>query len=161
MSILVRAGNRVSPKNRGKFGRNWGAVCWGSCRTLAAWEQQRYCKQKPARTRACFSEVARIGTAPSFLAGEFRRYIGELGSCRVSMAKCKLCGNGRVEEAGTVRSACEVIKIRRLICSYPASLEGRPATESGVNTAGIIGRHRRNTQRECARSSHSRLPWFS
>ena len=43
-----------------------------------------------------------------------------------------------MEEAGAFRSPSEVIKIRRLTCSVPASLEGRPTTESGVNAPLVV-----------------------
>jgi hypothetical protein len=43
-----------------------------------------------------------------------------------------------VEETRVVRSPREVIEIRRLTCSRAASLEGRPATQSGVDTPLVV-----------------------
>jgi len=43
-----------------------------------------------------------------------------------------------MEEAGTVRSPCEVIEVCGLTCGLAASLDGRPATESSVNTSLVV-----------------------
>ena len=59
-------------------------------------------------------------------------------SLALSMANSRSRGTGRVEEAGTVRSPSEVIKIRQLTCVFPASLQGRSTAESGVNAPLVV-----------------------
>jgi hypothetical protein len=56
----------------------------------------------------------------------------------LSMAKCRSCGNWRVKEAGTVGSPGEVMKIRGLTCSRGVSLEGRLATQTGVDAPLVV-----------------------
>ena len=54
------------------------------------------------------------------------------------MAKCCLRSNWRIEETGTVRSPCEVMKIRRLACSRAASLERCPTSQSSVDAPLVV-----------------------